>query len=75
MAEGGQAKKARLLDFQLGRGRKRVVPNHKLKLLGRVREVLSVKHCALRTEQAWCDWIRREPARFRRGPGARPAWD
>ena len=34
-------------------------PNPKLKLLDQVREVLRVKHYAIRTEQAYCDWIRR----------------
>ena len=36
-----------------------VVPNPKLKLMDQVREVLRVKHYALRTEQAYCQWIRR----------------
>ena len=36
-----------------------VIPNPKLKLMDQVREVLRVKHYAIRTEQAYCDWIRR----------------
>jgi hypothetical protein len=36
-----------------------VIPNPKLKLMDQVREVLRVKHYAIRTEQAYCDWIKR----------------
>jgi hypothetical protein len=36
-----------------------VIPNPKLKLMDPVREVMRVKHYAIRTEQAYCDWIRR----------------
>jgi integron integrase len=36
-----------------------VIPNPKLKLLDQVREVMRVRHYAIRTEQAYCDWIRR----------------
>ncbi len=36
-----------------------VTPNPKLKLLDQVREVMRLKHYALRTERAYCDWIRR----------------
>jgi hypothetical protein len=36
-----------------------VLPNPKLKLLDQVREVMRVKHYAIRTEQCHCDWIRR----------------
>ena len=36
-----------------------MLPNPKLKLMDQVREVLRVKHYAIRTEQAYCDWIRR----------------
>jgi hypothetical protein len=43
----------------LRRGFEAVVPNPKLKLLDQVREVLRLKHYAIRTEQAYCDWIRR----------------
>ena len=41
------------------KGRELVIPNPELKLLDQVREVLRVKHYAIRTEQAYCDWIRR----------------
>ena len=27
--------------------------------MDQVREVMRVKHCAIRTEPAYCDWIRR----------------
>jgi integrase len=36
-----------------------VIPNPKLKLMDQVREVLRLKHYAIRTEQAYCDWIKR----------------
>ncbi len=36
-----------------------MVPNPKLKLMDQVREVLRIKHYSLRTEQAYCDWIKR----------------
>ena len=36
-----------------------VIPNPKLKLMDQVREVLRVKHYAIRTESCYCDWIRR----------------
>ena len=36
-----------------------VIPNPKLKLMDQVREVLWVKHYSIRTETAYCDWIRR----------------
>ena len=36
-----------------------VIPNPKLKLMDQVREVLRVKHYAIRTERAYCDWIKR----------------
>jgi hypothetical protein len=42
-----------------GRGFEAVVPNPKLKLLDQVREVLRLRHYAIRTEQSYCDWIRR----------------
>ena len=35
------------------------VPNPKLKQMDQVREVLRIKHYANRTEQAYCDWIKR----------------
>jgi len=36
-----------------------VVPNPKLKLLDQVREVLRLRHYSIRTEQSYCDWVRR----------------
>ena len=40
-----------------GRGSELVLPNPKLRLMDQVREVLRVKHHAIRTEQAYCDWV------------------
>ena len=37
----------------------RVIPNPKAKLLDQVREVLRVKHYALRTEEVYVLWIKR----------------
>jgi Phage integrase, N-terminal SAM-like domain len=36
------------------------VPNPKLKLLDQIREVMRLKHCALRTERTYADWVRRD---------------
>jgi integron integrase len=36
-----------------------VIPNPKLKLLDQIREVMRLKHYSLRTERAYCDWVRR----------------
>src|SRR5947209_8816259 len=36
-----------------------IIANPKLKLLDQVREVLRLKHYAIRTESCYCDWIRR----------------
>ena len=44
---------------RVGVGFALVVPNPKLKLLDQVREVLRLKHYAIRTERCYCDWIRR----------------
>ncbi len=41
------------------RGFEAVVPNPKLKLMDQVREVLRLRHYAIRTEACYCDWIRR----------------
>jgi integron integrase len=41
------------------RGAEWIIPNPKLKLLEQVREVMRLKHYSLRTERAYCDWIRR----------------
>jgi len=37
-----------------------VVPNPKLKLLDQVREVMRLKHYSIRTERAYCDWIKHD---------------
>src|SRR5438445_121989 len=42
-----------------GKGFAAVIPNPKLKLLDQVREVLRLRHYSIRTEQSYCDWIRR----------------
>jgi integron integrase len=42
-----------------GKGLELVIPNPKLKLMDQVREVMRVRHYAIRTEQSYCDWIRR----------------
>jgi len=34
-------------------------PNPKLRLLDQVREVMRLRHYSIRTEQSYCDWIRR----------------
>jgi len=39
--------------------RELITPNPKLKLLDQVREVMRLKHYSIRTETAYCDWIRR----------------
>jgi integrase len=36
-----------------------VIPNPKLKLLDQMREVMRLKHYSIRTEQTYCDWVRR----------------
>src|SRR6266404_825599 len=36
-----------------------VIPNPKLKLMDQVREVMRLKHYAIRTEQSYSEWIRR----------------
>ena len=42
-----------------GRPVSRFVPNPKLRFLDQCREVLRFKQMALRTEEAYVDWIRR----------------
>jgi len=37
----------------------RFLPNPKAKLLDQVREILRLRHYSIRTEQSYCDWIRR----------------
>jgi hypothetical protein len=39
--------------------RELIVPNPKLKLLDQVKEVMRLRHYSIRTEQCYCDWIRR----------------
>ena len=36
-----------------------ILPNPNLKLMDQVREVLRLKHYAIRTERSYCGWIRR----------------
>ena len=52
-------KKARVPGAGPARGWELVIPNPKLKLMDQLREVLRVKHYAIRTEQACCDWVKR----------------
>jgi hypothetical protein len=59
MEQGWQVKKVMAPRSGPSRGWELVLPNPKLKLMDQVREVLRVKHYAIRTEQAYCDWIRR----------------
>jgi hypothetical protein len=59
MGQGVQVKKVMAQRSGAGRGWELVVPNPKLKLMDQVREVLRIKHYAIRTEQAYCDWIKR----------------
>ena len=40
-------------------GKKKFTPNPSLKLMEQVREVLRYHHYAYRTEQTYCDWIKR----------------
>jgi len=55
MEQGRQVKK--VIAYGSGQGKvwELVIPNPKLKLMDQVREVLRVKHYAIRTEQAYCD--------------------
>ena len=59
MAQGWQGKKVIAPASGSAKGWELVIPNPKLKLMDQMREVLRVKHYAIRTEQAYCDWIRR----------------
>jgi integrase len=68
-SDSRQVEKA--LQMQRGRvGFEAVVPNPKLRLLDQVREVLRLRHYSIRTEQSYCDWIRRY-IRFHRGADIR----
>jgi|SRR5882724_5214454 len=42
-----------------GKGFAAVTPNPRLGLLDQVREVMGLRHYSIRTEQSYCDWIRR----------------
>ena len=59
MEQGRQVKKVMAPGSGPAKGWELVIPKPKLKLMDQVREVLRVKHYAIRTEQAYCDWIRR----------------
>jgi hypothetical protein len=63
MQPGWQAKMSAAKTATRGsstpRARDLMIPNPKLRLMDQVREVLRVKHYAIRTEQAHCDWIKR----------------
>ena len=39
--------------------RELIIPNPKLKLMDQVKEVMRLRHYSIRTEQCYCDWIRR----------------
>ncbi|MCX6929347.1 MAG: phage integrase N-terminal SAM-like domain-containing protein [Verrucomicrobia bacterium] len=52
--------RARLPGAEPAKGWEWVFPNPKLKLMDQVRDVLRVKHYAIRTEQAYCDWVKRQ---------------
>ena len=54
MEQGWQVKKVMVPRSGPARGWELVLPNPKLKLMDQVREVLRVKHYAIRTEQAYC---------------------
>ena len=59
LEQGGQVKRVMAPQNGPAVGWELVVPNPTLKLMDQVREVLRVKHCAIRTEHAYCEWIRR----------------
>src|SRR5437588_12865608 len=40
-------------------GMELIIPNPKLKLFEQVKEVMRLRHYSIRTEQCYCDWIRR----------------
>lgn len=58
-SEGNQLQKAMAAARGPGSDFLAVIPNPKLKLLEQVREVLRLRHYSIRTEQSYCDWIRR----------------
>jgi len=53
-----QYQSARLPTATSGR-RNLITPNPKLQLIDQVRELMQLKHSAIRTETAYCGWIRR----------------
>src|SRR6266699_3772238 len=55
----GQVERALRAVPKAGKGFAAVIPNPKLKLLDQVREVMRLRHYSIRTEQSYCDWIRR----------------
>ena len=55
MGAGGQVRRM----VQAGKVLEAIIPNPKLKLMDQVREVMRLKHYSIRTEQCYCDWIRR----------------
>ena len=55
MEQGRQVRKVMAPGSGPARGWELVIPNPKLKLMDQVREVLRVKHYAIRTEQAYCE--------------------
>jgi integron integrase len=61
MGKGQYSQAAKRVDPGTGRAvpRELIIPNPKLKLLDQVREVMRLKHNSIRTERAYCDWIRR----------------
>ena len=59
LQQGRQAKKVMVPGSGPAKGWELVIPSSKLKLMDQVREVLRVKRYASRTEQAYCDWIKR----------------
>jgi len=55
----GQVERALRAVPMAGKGFAAVTPNLKLRLLDQVREVMRLRHYSIRTEQSYCDWIRR----------------
>lgn len=49
----GGSRKAAPVQFES------IIPNPKARLLDQVREVMRLKHYSIRTERAYCDWLRR----------------
>src|SRR6266478_450619 len=57
--DGSQLERELMSLPRAGCAREAMVPNPKAKLLDQVREVMRLRHYAIRTEQSYCDWIRR----------------